>query len=330
MRSSVRWGSKGRTEASLPLPLCRHRVALTPCPLHHPAPSLQVGASGRVPVVEVDHVEDARALRAAGFDATYLFIGMDDNGKLLNVIQQVGRQGRWARVQGPGFRGKGGMHGRRPLQYGREQPHERLCAHASCCLPCILPVRTHVRLGCAGPEGRGNLLQLGHAPRLSVCVLFLKSACVCAQALPHALLLLIMCVCLQPAWSCCPPAPPCNLARTGAVLQPAPGLRAAGRSQPVLWHGQGRGGGQQGGGAVRPVGAAGEARGESGRHGIPTHNARTQCTCCTHGQPTSAHATSPLTPLSSRRACPPPPPHTNTNSLPTPTLTTTVHACPPC
>lgn len=60
----------------------------------------KVGASGRVPVVEVDHVEDASALRARGFDATYLFIGMEDMGKLLTVIHEVGRS-----VEG-GLRGK--------------------------------------------------------------------------------------------------------------------------------------------------------------------------------------------------------------------------------
>lgn len=49
----------------------------------------KVGASGRVPIIEVDHVEDAAALRARGFDAAYLFIGMEDMGKLFHVINEV-------------------------------------------------------------------------------------------------------------------------------------------------------------------------------------------------------------------------------------------------
>ncbi|GFR43730.1 hypothetical protein Agub_g4841 [Astrephomene gubernaculifera] len=48
----------------------------------------KVAASGRVPIVEVDHVEDAAALRRRGFEATYLFIGMEDMGKLLGVIHE--------------------------------------------------------------------------------------------------------------------------------------------------------------------------------------------------------------------------------------------------
>ncbi|PNH05620.1 Adenylate kinase, chloroplastic [Tetrabaena socialis] len=48
----------------------------------------KVGASGRVPILEVDHVEDAVELRRRGFDASYLFIGMDDMGKLLLLINE--------------------------------------------------------------------------------------------------------------------------------------------------------------------------------------------------------------------------------------------------
>lgn len=46
----------------------------------------KVGASGRIPVIELDAVADAQALRDAGFDATYAFIGTRDMGKLLHVI----------------------------------------------------------------------------------------------------------------------------------------------------------------------------------------------------------------------------------------------------
>ncbi|GIL93290.1 hypothetical protein Vretimale_15687 [Volvox reticuliferus] len=48
----------------------------------------KVAASGRVPILEVDHVADAVELRRRGFDATYMFVGMEDMGKLLTVIQE--------------------------------------------------------------------------------------------------------------------------------------------------------------------------------------------------------------------------------------------------
>ncbi|GLC37755.1 Adenylate kinase [Pleodorina starrii] len=48
----------------------------------------KVAASGRVPVLEVDEVGDAAELRRRGFDATYLFVGMEDGGKLLAVLQE--------------------------------------------------------------------------------------------------------------------------------------------------------------------------------------------------------------------------------------------------
>ncbi|EFJ40819.1 adenylate kinase [Volvox carteri f. nagariensis] len=48
----------------------------------------KVAASGRVPILEVDHVADAVELRRRGFDATYMFVGMEDMGKLLSVIQE--------------------------------------------------------------------------------------------------------------------------------------------------------------------------------------------------------------------------------------------------
>lgn len=65
----------------------------------------KVGASGRVPIVEVDHVEDAVALRQRGFDATYMFVGIDDMGKLLTVLQEV-RRAR-GRVGGLGVASEG-------------------------------------------------------------------------------------------------------------------------------------------------------------------------------------------------------------------------------
>lgn len=48
----------------------------------------KVGASGCIPVIEVDAVADAVALRDGGLDATYAFIGTKDMGKLLTVIHE--------------------------------------------------------------------------------------------------------------------------------------------------------------------------------------------------------------------------------------------------
>ncbi len=56
---------------------------------------MQVGASGRVPILEVDHVEDAAGLRAGGLDAAFLFIGLEDMGQLLNIIHAVRRESGW-------------------------------------------------------------------------------------------------------------------------------------------------------------------------------------------------------------------------------------------
>lgn len=49
----------------------------------------QVQAMGSIPVLEVDYVEDVALLRAAGFDAAYLFIGIEDAGKMFDRIHEV-------------------------------------------------------------------------------------------------------------------------------------------------------------------------------------------------------------------------------------------------
>lgn len=51
----------------------------------------QVQAMGGIPVLEVDYVADVAALRATGFDAAYLFIGIDDAGKLYERVHEVSR-----------------------------------------------------------------------------------------------------------------------------------------------------------------------------------------------------------------------------------------------